>query len=100
MAHIFLHTWTMAAQYQSPIAMSHNETCVVYAFWGDLWLSPIAHPHLMVRATNKRFLPTRGHTFRGGLANESHWLQPVLVFTVHCWPAQVGVDGLIVFKSS
>ena len=33
----------------------------------------IAHPHLLVRATNERFPPTRG-TFRSVLASESHWL--------------------------
>ena len=42
----------------------------------------IAHPHLLVWATSERFLPTGG-TFRVGLASESHWLQLVLVFTVH-----------------
>ena len=31
----------------------------------------IAHPHLLVRATNERFLPA-GTTFRVGLASESH----------------------------
>ena len=41
----------------------------------------IAHPHLLVRATSERFLPTWA-TFRAGLASENHWLQPVLVLTV------------------
>jgi hypothetical protein len=40
------------------------------------------HPHLLVQATNERFLPARG-TFKVGLASESHWLQQVLVLTVH-----------------
>jgi hypothetical protein len=31
----------------------------------------IAHQHLLVRATNERFLPVGG-TFRVGLASESH----------------------------
>jgi hypothetical protein len=42
----------------------------------------IAHPHLLVRGTNERFLPTGG-TFGVGITSESHWLQPVLVLTVH-----------------
>jgi hypothetical protein len=41
----------------------------------------IAHPHLLVRASSERFLPARD-TFRVELANESHWLQPVLVLSV------------------
>ena len=55
----------------------------------------IPHPHLLVRGTNEWFLPT-GATFRVGLASESHWLQPVLVHTVHWWPAPVSVGGLLV----
>ena len=54
----------------------------------------IAHPHLLVRATSKRFLQARA-TFRSVLASESHWLQPVLVLTVHWWPAPVSVGGLL-----
>jgi hypothetical protein len=42
----------------------------------------IAHPHLLVQATSERFLPAWG-TFRVGLASESHWLQPVLILTIH-----------------
>ena len=48
----------------------------------------IAHPHLLVLATNERFLPA-GATFIFGLANENQWLQPVLVLTVHWWPTSV-----------
>ena len=44
----------------------------------------IAHPHLLVRATNERFLSSRT-TFRVGLANENHKMQPMLVLTVHWW---------------
>ena len=47
--------------------------------------SLIAHPHLLVRAINERFLPSR-NTFRNVLASESQWLQPVLVLTVRWWP--------------
>jgi gamma-glutamyl:cysteine ligase YbdK (ATP-grasp superfamily) len=39
-------------------------------------------PTLAVRATSERFLPERG-TFRAILANEGHWLQPMLVLSVH-----------------
>jgi hypothetical protein len=42
----------------------------------------IAHPHLLLRATCEQFLQARA-TSRVGLASESHWLQPVLVLTVH-----------------
>jgi hypothetical protein len=45
----------------------------------------IAHPHLLVQATSERFLPAWS-TFTHGLANERHWLQPVLILTVHWWP--------------
>ena len=45
----------------------------------------IAHPHLLVWATSERFPLTRA-VFRSALASESHWLQPLLVFTVHWWP--------------
>ena len=41
----------------------------------------IVHSHLLVRATNERFLPTR-KIVKVGSASESHWLQPVLVVTV------------------
>ena len=53
----------------------------------------VAHPHLLVRATSERFLPARG-TFRVRLASESHWLQPVLVLTIHWRPTPVSVGGL------
>jgi len=42
----------------------------------------IHSPHLLVRATNERFLSS-GDTFRASLASESHWLQPVMVLSVH-----------------
>ena len=54
----------------------------------------IAHPHLLVRATNVWVFSARAN-FRVGLANESHWLQPMLVFTVHWWPAPLSVSGLL-----
>ena len=57
-------------------------------------LTLIAHPLLMMRATNERFLPARA-IFKLGLASESHWLQPVLVLTAVQWrPAPVSVGGL------
>ena len=55
--------------------------------------SVIVHPHLLVRATNERFLPARA-TFRSVLASESHWLQQVLVLTIRWWRAPVSVGGL------
>ena len=58
----------------------------------------IAHPHKLVRATNEQF-PPAGTTFRVDLASESHWLQPVLVFTVHWWPTLVSVGGLLPTRS-
>ena len=45
----------------------------------------LAHPHLLVRATNERLLSTRA-TFMSVLASESHWLQLVLILTVRWWP--------------
>ena len=49
------------------------------------WCLLIAHPHLLVRATIEQFPPSRA-TFRSVLANESQWLQPLLVLTVRWWP--------------
>ena len=39
----------------------------------------------MVQATSERF-PLARATFRSVLASESHWLQPLLVLTIHWWP--------------
>jgi hypothetical protein len=47
----------------------------------------IPSPHLLVLATSERFLATSRGTFRTILASESHWLQPVMVLSVHWWPA-------------
>ena len=41
-------------------------------------------------AINEQFLPA-GATFKISLANENHWLQPMLVLTVHWWPTPVSV---------
>ena len=54
----------------------------------------IHSPHLLVRVTSERFLSAWG-IFRVILASESHWLQPVLVFSVHWWPTRVSVGGLL-----
>ena len=59
----------------------------------------IAHPHLLVRATNERFLPA-WVIFRASSASESHWLQPVPVLTVHWWPVPVSVDGLLLVHAT
>jgi hypothetical protein len=45
-----------------------------------------------VRATSERFLPTGG-TFRASLASESHWLQPMLVLSIHWLPTPVSVGA-------
>jgi hypothetical protein len=45
-------------------------------------LTRIAHPQLLVLATNEQFL-SAGAASRIGLASENHWLQLVLVLTVH-----------------
>ena len=47
-------------------------------------------PHLLVQATSERFL------FKISLASESHWLQPMLVLSIHWWPTPIFVGGLIV----
>ena len=57
----------------------------------------IAHPYILVQVTNERFLPARA-TFKPGSATESHWLQSVLVLTIHWWPAPVCVGGLHIRK--
>ena len=53
----------------------------------------IAHPHLLVRATNERFPPARA-TFRSVLASESHcnpcWYSPLAG-----GPAPIGVGGVL-----
>ena len=43
--------------------------------------------------TSERFLLAGGN-FRAIVASESHWLQLVLVSTVHWWPILVSVVGL------
>ena len=55
----------------------------------------IPSPHLLVLVTNERFL-LAGGTFRAILANEIHWLQPVLVLSIHWWPPPVGVGRILV----
>ena len=50
-----------------------------------------------MRSTSERFLPL-GATFRVDLASENHWLQPVMVLTVHWWPTLLSVGGLLVKK--
>ena len=50
---------------------------------------------MLVRATSERFLPA-GDIFRAILASESHWLQPILVPSVHWWPAPIGVGSVLV----
>ena len=79
----------------------HLELRVAITFcWHWLFFyQGIAHPHLLVRATNKRFLPTR-ITFESVLASESHRLHPVLVLTVLWGPAPVSVGGLQVISRS
>jgi hypothetical protein len=43
----------------------------------------------------ERFLPA-WDTFRAILTSESHWLQPVLVLSVHWWPAPADVGSVLV----
>jgi hypothetical protein len=40
-----------------------------------------------------------GALFRAILAYESHWLQPVLVFSIHCWPAPTGVGSVLASRA-
>ena len=47
--------------------------------------------------TSERFI-LAGGTFRAILANESHWLQPMLVLSVHWWPAPAGVGEGIIYE--
>ena len=53
---------------------------------------------MLVLATNEQFL-VAGGIFRAILANESHWLQPVLVLSVHWWLALTGVGSVLVLPS-
>ena len=46
--------------------------------------SPPTHTGAAMWATNERFLQA-GTTFRVSSASERHWLQPMLVLTVHWW---------------
>ena len=62
-----------------------------------VYLSLIPSPHLLVLATSERFL-LAGGTFRTILANESHWLQQVLVFSVHWWPTPTYVGRELYFQ--
>ena len=70
-----------------------------YANLGMIGLALIAHRHLLVRATNERFLPARA-TLRSVVASESHWLQPVLILTVQWWPAPISVGGLLQVRAT
>jgi hypothetical protein len=54
-------------------------------------------PHLLVLATIERFL-SAGGTISAISSNESHWLQPMLVLSVHWWPTQVGVRRVLLAK--
>ena len=53
----------------------------------------LAHLHSLVWGTSEQFLLARA-TLKIGLVSESHWMQPMLVLTVHWWPAPVRVGGL------
>ena len=50
----------------------------------------IPSSHMLVLATNEQFLPAWS-IFRAILASESHWLQPMLILSVHWWPAPARV---------
>jgi hypothetical protein len=50
---------------------------------------------MLVLATSEQFLPAGG-TFRAILTRESHWLQPMLVLSVHWWPTPAGVGRVLI----
>ena len=52
---------------------------------------------MLVMATSEQFLQAGG-TLRAILASESHWLQPLMVFSVHWWPAPAGVGRVLMNK--
>jgi hypothetical protein len=54
----------------------------------------IHSPHMLVWVISERFLPTGG-TFRAILASESHWLQPMLVLSIHWWPATASMGNVL-----
>ena len=67
------------SQFMLFLAMNiFEEVCYIITIPKEI----IAHPHLLVRATNVQCLPT-GVTFRVGLVSENHWMQLMLVLTVH-----------------
>ena len=49
-------------------------------------------------ATSERCL-LAGGIFRAILVSESHWLQPVLVLSVHWWPAPTCVGRVFTHQS-
>jgi hypothetical protein len=82
------HTYPMTATLLSQrLGKSHLDP-------GLCFLRLIRSPHLLVLATNEQFLPAWG-TFRATLASESHWVQPVLVLSVHWWPTPTYVGRVL-----
>ena len=53
----------------------------------------------MLWSISEQLLST-GVTFSSNLASESHWMWPVLVETVHWWPALESAGGLLVQESN
>ena len=58
-----------------------------------------ASPHLLVLTISERFLPAEC-TFRAILANESHWLQLVLVLSIHWWPTPAGMGRVLAYMAT
>jgi len=61
---------------------------------------PLIHsPHLLVQVIIERFLPAGG-IFKVILVSESQWLQPMLILSVHWWPAPAGMGSVLVTYES
>jgi hypothetical protein len=80
-----------------------NQVCkrnrIVDSFWNCFmnmleYFWPNSLPTITGAGHQWTIITNKGGTFRVGLASEIHWLQPMLVLTVHCWPTPISVVGL------
>ena len=98
---------------RTPISFKHVSLFMMFSLWSSPNHIPIKHrgpikqtshlrpislyiipsPHLLVLATNERFPPARGTFIKSYFSQwePPEWLQPVLVLSVHWWPAWAGV---------
>ena len=90
----WVYIWLTQRHYLWDLLSCTTVMVLLGALLSTTYVKFIIHsPHLLVQATNERFLPAWG-TFRAILASEGHRLQPMLVLSVHWWPAPVGVGSV------